>query len=140
MPRTRRKPLPNATVKLEFNHAMIYVRDRDRALRFYAGELGFRLVEKLPGYARLRSPGGRTTIALHELGEGVRSVRSEGIRLYFETRHLERFCARLARRGVRFKQMPQRMPWGWMHAYLDDPDGHEISLYWAGAKRFRKSW
>jgi hypothetical protein len=31
------------------------------------------------------------------------------------------------------------MPWGWKHAYLDDPDGHEVSLYWAGAKRFKKT-
>jgi hypothetical protein len=23
--------------------------------------------------------------------------------------------------------------------YLNDPAGHEISLYWAGAKRYRKS-
>jgi hypothetical protein len=28
---------------------------------------------------------------------------------------------------------------GWKHAYLDDPDGHEVSLYWAGAKRLKKS-
>jgi hypothetical protein len=31
------------------------------------------------------------------------------------------------------------MPWGWKHAYLDDPDGHEVSLYWAGAKRLKKA-
>jgi hypothetical protein len=31
------------------------------------------------------------------------------------------------------------MPWGWTHAYLNDPDGHEVSLYWAGVKRLRKS-
>jgi hypothetical protein len=30
------------------------------------------------------------------------------------------------------------MPWGWKHAYLDDPDGHELSLYWAGKKRLQK--
>jgi len=35
--------------------------------------------------------------------------------------------------------MPKRMPWGWDHAYLDDPDGHEVSLYWAGTKRLRKT-
>ena len=45
----------------------------------------------------------------------------------------------LAAAGVHIKKMPQPMPWGWRHAYLDDPDGHEISLYWAGAKRLRKS-
>jgi hypothetical protein len=31
------------------------------------------------------------------------------------------------------------MPWGWQHAYLRDPDGHQLSLYWAGPKRFRKT-
>ena len=31
------------------------------------------------------------------------------------------------------------MPWGWRHAYLNDPEGHEISLYWAGEQRMQKS-
>ena len=31
------------------------------------------------------------------------------------------------------------MPWGWRHAYLNDPDGHEISLYWAGGNRMKKT-
>jgi hypothetical protein len=31
------------------------------------------------------------------------------------------------------------MPWGWRHAYLRDPDGHEVSLYWAGKARFKKT-
>ena len=31
------------------------------------------------------------------------------------------------------------MPWGWRHAYLNDPDGHEISLYWAGENRMQKT-
>jgi hypothetical protein len=31
------------------------------------------------------------------------------------------------------------MPWGWRHAYLNDPDGHEISWYWAGENRMKKT-
>jgi hypothetical protein len=31
------------------------------------------------------------------------------------------------------------MPWDWRHAYVNDPDGHEISLYWAGEHRMKKS-
>ena len=31
------------------------------------------------------------------------------------------------------------MPWGWRHAYLNDPDGHEISLCWAGENRMKKT-
>jgi len=41
--------------------------------------------------------------------------------------------------GVVLTQPPKLMPWGWKHAYLNDPDGHEISLYWAGRKRFQKT-
>jgi len=132
------KPRP-PSIGLTFNHAMIYVRRLEPALRFYRGALGFRLIERFPGYARLRAPRGPATIALHVLGEGVTSVRSPGVRLYFETRGLDRLCQRLAAAGVRFKQKPKWMPWGWKHAYLDDPDGHELSLYWAGAKRLRKT-
>lgn len=130
----------SAGAALEFNHAMIYVRDVPRAVEFYAGKLGFRVIEQFgEGYARLRSPAGDTTIALHQLGEDVHSADAPGIRLYFETKQLEGICNKLAAAGVAIKKMPQQMPWGWRHAYLDDPDGHEISLYWAGAKRLCKS-
>lgn len=125
--------------KLAFNHAMIYVRDCARAVDFYAGKLGFRLIEQFPGYARLRSPAGNTTIALHEIGGEITTTAAAGIRLYFEVKQLAALCRKLAAAGVAFKQMPKPMPWGWTHAYLDDPDGHEVSLYWAGAKRLRKS-
>jgi len=134
-----------AKPKLAFNHAMIYVRDVDRALHFYRDLLGFRLIEVYrhagrAGYARLRAPAGQTTIALHALERGMRLPRRECLRLYFEAPsrgQLERFCRAIAGAGVRFRQQPKKMPWGWEHAYLLDPDGHEVSLYWAGRKRLK---
>jgi len=135
--RKQAKKTAAASSALDFNHAMIYVRQVEPALAFYAA-LGFRLIAKFPGYARLRAPGGDATIALHQLDRGMTSVAAEGIRLYFEVKNLDAFCARLAASGIAFKQMPADMPWGWRHAYLNDPDGHEVSLYWAGAKRLRK--
>ena len=62
-----------------------------------------------------------------------------GLRLYFEVNGLEAFCKALDRKGVKLDKMPKQMPWGWKHAYLRDPDGHEISLYWAGKARLRKT-
>jgi len=129
--------------KLTFNHAMIYARDVARTSRFYSGMLGLKLIEEFrfegkPVYARLRAPGGDGTIALHLANEGA-PVASEGVRLYFEIRELDDFCKKLQQKGVYITQMPRMMPWGWRHAYLDDPDGHELSLYWAGANRMKKT-
>ncbi len=140
------KRRPSAPVesegKLSFNHAMIYVKDVERALRFYHDLLGFKLIEDFrfenrPVYARLHAPGGDGTIALHQAGPAD-SVASDGVRLYFEIRDLDGFCHRLMKEHFYITKLPAMMPWGWRHAYLNDPDGHEISLYWAGENRMKK--
>jgi catechol 2,3-dioxygenase-like lactoylglutathione lyase family enzyme len=133
----------NADGKLTFNHAMIYVKDVDRGVRFYRDLLGFKLIEdfRYEGaavYARMCAPGGDGTIALHQAGPDV-SVSSEGVRLYFEVRDLDDFCRKLQQKSFYITQLPRMMPWGWRHAYVNDPDGHEISLYWAGENRMKKS-
>ena len=129
--------------KLTFNHAMIYVKDVERGFRFYRDLLGFKLIEDFryegtPVYARMRAPGGDGTIALHQSGPDV-SVSSDGVRLYFEVPDLDGFCRKLQQKGFYITQMPRMMPWGWRHAYVNDPDGHEISLYWAGENRMKKT-
>jgi len=129
--------------KLSFNHAMIYLKDVGSGIAFYRNWLGFKLIEDYRHegrsvYARMQAPGGDGTIALHQAGPGA-SVASDGVRLYFEVRELDDFCQRLRKRGFVFTQHPQMMPWGWRHAYLNDPEGHEISLYWAGEQRMQKS-
>jgi catechol 2,3-dioxygenase-like lactoylglutathione lyase family enzyme len=134
---------PVSDGKLTFNHAMIYCKDVERGLTFYRDLMGFKLIEDFryegkPVYARLRAPGGDGTIALHLAGPGA-SLASEGVRLYFEVRELDDFCRKLMQKGFYITQMPRMMPWGWRHAYLNDPDGHEISLYWAGENRMKKS-
>lgn len=124
---------------LEFNHAMVYVRELAPALRFYVHHLGFKVIEVYEtAYARLQSPQGGMTIALH-VAAPDQQLSSEGVRLYFEVKELDKFCAKLQSAGVGIAEPPKMMPWGWRHAYLNDPDGHEISLYWAGKKRFQKS-
>jgi catechol 2,3-dioxygenase-like lactoylglutathione lyase family enzyme len=143
-PKPAAAPAPSASgSKLTFNHAMIYVKDVNRALAFYRDLLGFRLIEDfrfdgIPVYARLRAPGGDGTIALHQASASA-SLVSEGVRLYFEVPDLDGFCRKLIQKRFYITQMPRMMEWGWRHAYLNDPDGHEISLYWAGEKRWKKS-
>ncbi|PWU01594.1 MAG: hypothetical protein C5B51_22540 [Terriglobia bacterium] len=134
---------PKAASGLSFNHAMVYSRNVDKALEFYEGKLGLELLETYQTphgcvYARLKAAGTDTTIALHALAPGE-ELKAGGVRLYFEIRNLESFCKKLESRGVKFSKAPKLMPWGWKHAYLDDPDGHEVSLYWAGAKRLKRA-
>jgi len=126
---------------VEFNHAMIYTTKLSRALKFYRDLLGFEVVDSYPGaYVRLKSPVGATTIALHAVDSGQEmDPKTEGLRLYFEVEGLDALCKALEKKGVKFDQMPKDMPWGWRHTYLRDPDGHEISLYWAGEARFKKT-
>ena len=130
-----------AATGITCNQVMLYVADVARSLAFYRDALGFRVVDEYPGaYARLRAPVGEMTIALHCFEKGQRfDAAHEGMQLYFEVKALERFCAALVARGVPFTQLPKSMPWGWKHAYLKDPDGHAISLYWAGAARLRRT-
>jgi catechol 2,3-dioxygenase-like lactoylglutathione lyase family enzyme len=126
-------------LSIEFNHAMIYTENLERALGFYRDLLGFVMIDTYPGaYARLKSPSGSSTIALHCLEPGqVQRPDHEGIRLYLDVRELDRLCQELAERGVSFDQLPTDMPWGWRHAYLSDPDGHQLSFYWAGEARLQ---
>ena len=143
MPAKKKAPRAKAASTPTFNHAMVYSKDVAMALRFYVDKLGFKLLENFQHegrsvYARLKSPRGSTTIALHLVAPSD-ELRTGGIRLYFEVQDLERFCERLESAGVQFSKKPKVMPWGWKHAYLNDPDGHEVSLYSAGAKRLRRT-
>lgn len=140
---TRKQRAPGKTAGPAFNHAMVYSRDVGASLPFYRDVLGMNVIEQMEYggrvvYARL---GSKTagTLALHTLEPGKAMPPEDAIRLYFEIKDLDKFCERLQKNGVKFTKLPKLMPWGWRHAYLDDPDGHEVSLYWAGAKRFKKS-
>jgi catechol 2,3-dioxygenase-like lactoylglutathione lyase family enzyme len=133
---TTRKSAPG-TVTL--NHAMIYSADLEASLRFYTEALGLKPLElMMPFYARLQSPKGTTTIALHKLEPGG-AAASPGVRLYFETPKLAAAVKRVEKAGYVVKVPVKKMPWGWSHAYVNDPDGYEISLYWSGGKRLKKA-
>lgn len=143
MPVPKRKKSTSANrFGLAFNHAMLYARDLARAVRFYVDLLGFTPIEEFRHggvlvYVRIRSPRGNSTLALHMLEPGKILPEGEGVRLYFEVRNLESFCKKLEVAGIKLDQQPKMMPWGWKHAYLKDPDGHELSLYWGGARRLQ---
>jgi catechol 2,3-dioxygenase-like lactoylglutathione lyase family enzyme len=88
--------------------------------------------------ARLQSPVGVVT-ARPQVEHGQDLPPFDSIRFYFEVKELDALCKILQAEGVEIAQLPKPMPWGRTHAYLSDPDGHEVSLCWAGVKRLRGS-
>src|SRR5262249_30018983 len=125
----------NRDVRL--NHILLWVTDVARSLEFYEGKLRFVRIEADEGYARLRAPEGEATLGLHEASETAPPPWNDGVGLYIEVDDVDTLCRRLAEQGVSFDQEPEDMAWGWRHAYLRDPDGHRLSIYHAGEKRFQ---
>ncbi len=124
----------------ELNHVLVYCDDVGKSVRFYRELIGMRLIKQSETYARLYSPKAKTTLGLHSRDVHASDRRRRGmgdIGLYFEVDDLDARCRRLKRRGVKFTQGPKDMPWGWRHAYLKDPDGHEVSLFTAGPERLK---
>src|ERR1700730_390516 len=124
MPERKSRPTNNQNPTVSFNHAMIYGRDVGRALHFYQDLLGLKTIDMFqygsrPVYARLQSPAGSTTIALHQVERGQELPPFDSIRLYFEVKELDALCKTLQAEGVEITQLPKPMPWGWTHAYLN---------------------
>jgi len=115
---------------------MLFVSDVQRSVDFYKRLFGFKLIEGSKDYARLKSPRGNATIALHKIKD---IHEGKGITLYFETEDIDGFCEQLIKQGVKFSEVPKVMPWGWKHAYLTDPDGYNISLYNSGSMRLKRA-
>lgn len=86
--------------------------------------------EGIGGYARFEAANG-VTLSIH-VGDGATA--------YLESGALDAWVAYLARRGVRFDQMPKDEEWGWREARLTDPAGNRLCLYQAAEYRRYPPW
>ena len=91
-------------------------------------------VEGVGGYARFEAANG-VTLSIH-VGDGA----AGGATAYLESGALDAWVAYLARRGVRFEQMPKDEEWGWREARLTDPAGNRLCLYQAAEYRRYPPW
>jgi hypothetical protein len=66
------------------------------------------------------------------------SLASEGGTFVLRDSGAQRFLPQVAGEALLHYTNAAHVPWGWPHAYLN-PDGHEISLYWAGENRIKKT-
>jgi catechol-2,3-dioxygenase len=119
------------------NHAVLYVRDVERSVAFYAEFLGFRQVAAFPGAAFLQAPASSND---HDLGlfqVGPQAGASQAGRATVGLYHLawevdtldelERIGARLAESGA----LVGASDHGTTKAlYARDPDGIEFEVSW----------
>ena len=117
------------------NQITLPARDYAASAAFYK-QMGLTQIVDSPsnGYARFEAANG-VTLSIH-VGDGA----AGGATTYLESGALDAWVAYLARRGVRFDQMPKDEDWGWREARLTDPAGNRLCLYQAGEYRRYPPW
>lgn len=126
---------------MNLNQVTIYTDKPIETVEFFQ-TLGLRLiVDSLPRYARLECPDGDSTLSIQDTGTANLSLRSESpIVLYFECDDLDRTVKELRSKGLTFDEDPTDRPWLWRQAYLKDPNGNKICLFYAGDNRKNPPW
>jgi hydroxymethylpyrimidine/phosphomethylpyrimidine kinase len=117
------------------NQITLPASDYAASVAFYK-QMGLTQIVDSPdnGYARFEAANG-VTLSIHK-----GAAPNSGVATYLESGALDAWVAYLARRGVRFEQMPQDESWGWREARLSDPAGNRLCLYQAGEYRRYPPW
>ena len=122
---------------MNLNQVTIYSDKVTETAEFFQ-RLGLELiVDSLPRYARLECPDGESTLSVH-ISEDV--VVTNNVVLYFECDDLDANVARLKSEGLVFDEDPTDRDWLWRQAYLKDPNGNKICLFYAGENRKNPPW
>ena len=122
---------------MNLDQVTIYSEKPVETVEFFE-ELGLlRIVDSLPRYARLECPDGDATLSVH-LADDV--APANNIVLYFECEDLDAEVKRLKTVGVSFDKDPHDREWLWREAYLHDPNGNRICLFYAGENRKNPPW
>ncbi len=122
---------------MDLNQVTLPARDVRRAAGFYQS-LGLTLiVESFPKYARLLLPTGGATLSLEHTDV---APGQPGAHVYFECPDLDATSAALQRAGIAFDGPPVDQSWLWREAWLTDPEGNRLCLFWAGRNRIHPPW
>jgi catechol 2,3-dioxygenase len=117
-------------------HAVFYVRDLERSLRFYRDLLGFREVGRIFGGAAAALTSGRThhELLLIQVGDAPGPPEGRHLGLYHigikigdSREELRAAKDELARAGVEVDGMSDHTVS--LSLYVRDPDGNEVELY-----------
>lgn len=123
---------------MNLNQVTVEVSDIPRSRDFYH-RLGLELIVSSDHYARFLCPavGGQgATFSIHLCD----AVRPNGAGVYFECDDLDARVERLKASGIVFDNGPVDQRWLWREAWLRDPDGNRLCLYFAGENRVDPPW
>ncbi len=122
---------------MKLNQVTIYSAKPTESIEFYK-KLGLRLiVDSAPRYVRFECPDGNSTLSI-SFKEDI--LPSSNITLSFECKNLDEEVKRLQKIGLIFEQEPIDQTWLWREAYLIDPTGNRICLFFAGENRLNPPW
>jgi predicted enzyme related to lactoylglutathione lyase/quercetin dioxygenase-like cupin family protein len=115
-------------VDFELRYVRVFVRDFERALRFYSETLGLEVAYRSDelGWAELATGSARLALERARPEADDRVGRFVGVSLAVDD--LTATYERLRGRGASFAAPPERMPWGGSLAELRDPDGNVLTL------------
>jgi len=109
----------------------------EKSVAFYQ-TLGLELIVHAgEHYARFVCPDGNSTFSVHLVDE---LPQGEGVVVYFECVELDDKVKRLQQQGIAFEHEPKDQPWLWREARLNDPDGNQLILFYAGENRVNPPW
>ena len=122
---------------MNLNQVTIYSEKPVETVDFFR-KLGLNLiVDSLPRYARLECPDGESTLSV-QVAEDV--VVTNNIVLYFDCENLDATVDELKSKGLVFDEDPADREWLWRQAYLKDPNGNKICLFYADDNRKNPPW
>jgi catechol 2,3-dioxygenase-like lactoylglutathione lyase family enzyme len=119
---------------MKLNQITLPTTDLAHAITFYE-KLDFVLIVKNDHYARLENLSDLSTLSLE-----LRPAVADGVHVYFECDDLDARVAALKKKGVAFDSDPENQTWLWREAWLRDPAGNRLCLYFAGENRRFPPW
>jgi catechol 2,3-dioxygenase-like lactoylglutathione lyase family enzyme len=122
---------------MKLNQVTVPALDLERSIAFYQ-TLGLKLIVKSPHYARFEVGDGTDTFSLHLTNDA--SGAAHGPHVYFECDDLGARVAALKAKGIIFDSGPTDQQWLWREAWLTDPAGVKLCLYYAGEMRRFPPW
>ena len=120
--------------QMKLNQVTLPAKHLQTSIDFYVS-LGFNLIVQNDHYARFENPADLSTLSLELRPDG-----GDGTHVYFECDDLDVRVAALKAKGIVFQSDPEDKSWLWREAWLRDPAGNGLCLYFAGDNRRFPPW